>query len=287
MDYIFSIAGMRYLVTIEKEIEILERHLPFFAPMCRENEKEINGRIVFEEIPVLPAVPEDAILEQYRYYSPSEDDKTWFLYSMERPVYAYSDRRNAPGEIRIFLSPEGSQQIENTNVLMILMETETLLCQNGGLMMHGCIVKADQGGIMFTGPSGVGKSTQGKLWESYEGAEILNGDRSGLVKMDGEWHAWGLPFSGSSCIYINRSTPLKAIVLLEQGKENEIRRLSLREAMAGLYPQTHMHNWSRSYMEKGTGTLTELLFSVPVYKLRCRPDQEAVELVKKTVFPAR
>ena len=38
-------------------------------------------------------------------------------------------------------------------------------------------------------------------------------------------------------------------------------------------------------MERATQLLAELMDSVPIYRLSCLPDTEAVELVKNTLFP--
>ena len=51
----------------------------------------------------------------------------------------------------------------------------------GMLVLHSSYIVTRTGeGILFSGPSGIGKSTQAALWERFAGARTINGDR-GLV----------------------------------------------------------------------------------------------------------
>ena len=165
-----------------------------------------------------------------------------------------------------------------------LIGLETLLMRYGGLMLHAAFIRWQEKGILFTAPSGTGKSTQADLWEKYEGAEILNGDRAGLRCIEGHWTAFGLPLAGSSYIYRNESAPADTIVVLRQSPENRIRRLGPAEAFRYLYPEVTVHQWHRPWVEKASSMLLDLISHVPVWLLECRPDQGAVRLLKETIM---
>ena len=45
-----------------------------------------------------------------------------------------------------------------------------------------------------------------------------------------------------------------------------------------------MNTWNPAYMEKMADLLMDAASSIPIYHLACRPDQGAVDLVKKTLF---
>ena len=91
------------------------------------------------------------------------------------------------------------------NTKDILKNIEQVLNSYNTFLLHSSFIKWKDKAILFTAPSGTGKSTQADLWEKYENAEIINGDRSGIRKMDGKWTAYGLPIAGSSGIYKNIS----------------------------------------------------------------------------------
>ena len=100
-------------------------------------------------------------------------------------------------------------------------------------LLHTSFIKWQGKAILFTAPSGTGKSTQADLWRRIEGAEIINGDRAVLRKEGGIWKAWGLPYAGSSRIFRNESAPVGAIVVLRKNDRNELRRLRLPKHLNG------------------------------------------------------
>ena len=158
-----------------------------------------------------------------------------------------------------------------------------MLIRNQALLLHSSVVKLGEHTVLFSGPSGIGKSTQAKLWETYLGAEIVNGDRCVIRKKENDFWGSGSPWCGTSGIYSKEQAPIKGIFILKQASENSVRRLGI-EAFKALYPQCIVNTWDKSFMEQLTELLTGLLEAVPVYELACRPDQKAVELAYQTLF---
>lgn len=151
--------------------------------------------------------------------------------------------------------------------------------------VHASLVEVpDLGGVMFVGRSGVGKTTQAQLWRKHQGATIINGDKVFLTMEDGCAWAHGSPWCGSSFFRLNRSTPLRGIVVLEQAPENRIRRLSELEVMAQYVPHIFLPMWDEHLLDRVMDTVEQMLPTVPVFRLECRPDEEATALVRKAVF---
>ena len=65
-------------------------------------------------------------------------------------------------------------------------------------MLHGVLMEWQGKGIILTASSGTGKTTHARLWREYENALIINGDRVLIRKEEGQWYAFGTPWSGSS-----------------------------------------------------------------------------------------
>ena len=130
------------------------------------------------------------------------------------------------------------------------------------------------------GHSGVGKSTQASLWEKHAGAEIINGDRALLRKKEGKWHSYGYPCCGSSVICINRTLPLLAVVLLEQGEENRIEMLSMSQKIRIFLSGSEMYLWSTKEFDRVYEIAKALCQEILIIKLVCRQEQEAVTLLK-------
>ena len=157
------------------------------------------------------------------------------------------------------------------------MEAEHLICDAGGFLLHASWIDVGGKGILFTGPSGVGKSTQADLWNRYRGAEILNGDRAAVF---GD-HARGIPFRGSSGVGLNRKTQLAAIVYLTQAADTSLQRLTGAQAFRRLWEGCSVNIWNSVDMEKTTAAVMDTLTSVPVYHLACRKDLTAIEALEK------
>ena len=153
------------------------------------------------------------------------------------------------------------------------------------LIRDACVLHAsyvDIGGeaILFTGPSNIGKSTQAALWVRHAGAEIVNGDRTLLRKRDGKWHAFGYPCCGTSGICINRTLPLRAIVVLAQAPENRLELPTPAAGIRALVSATELYPWDRREFDLALRTAQEIAAEVPILKLSCRPDREAVQILR-------
>ena len=149
--------------------------------------------------------------------------------------------------------------------------------------MHSSFIKYKNKGILFTAPSGTGKSTQADLWNQYKKAEIINGDRSLIRRIDNKWRAYGVPFSGSSPYCKNDSVDLEAIVILRQGPENVIIKCDKATAIKKLLSESTVNYWNDKFVNKIMDLLTDLVDNIDVYILSCRKDQGAVELLAETI----
>ena len=152
------------------------------------------------------------------------------------------------------------------------------------LLLHASAVCHRGKAVLFTAASGVGKTTQAELWQKYRNAVILNGDKMFLTKDSGKITAWGSPWNGSSPYAENTGAEPAAIVVLEQGKENRIRKLSGMEVLQNLLPHIFFPNWDERCESAVPDLLNEILERTDVYLLRCLPDEDAVALTEKTIF---
>ena len=156
------------------------------------------------------------------------------------------------------------------------LEAEHLIARNGGFVFHCSYIEWNGRAILFTAPSGTGKSTQAELWKDLRGAEIINGDRAAVRIADGRVMAEGIPFSGSSAYCRSRSLPLAAVVYLGQAPVTSIRRMRGYESFARIWEGCSVNTWDREDVELVSAAVKRLAESVPVYHLPCTPDESAV-----------
>lgn len=152
------------------------------------------------------------------------------------------------------------------------------------IQMHSSLIDWQGHGLMFLGPSGIGKTTQAELWNKYRDALIINGDIVFVEETENAFLGWGTPWHGSSPYCENASVPVEALIVLKQAPKNSIRKLDGFEKVSEVSNSVFYPKWLENGMELCLETLDHLLSRVPVYMLCCRPDEEAVALAEKTVF---
>lgn len=164
-----------------------------------------------------------------------------------------------------------------------LIGAETLLLKHHAFLLHSSVVYKDGKAVLFSGPSGAGKSTQAALWEKHLDAKIVNGDRCIIMRKNHTFYGCGSPWAGTSGIYTDIMAPIAGIFLVTQAAVNRVERLGI-SAFPSLFGQTITNSWDQTFMQEMTLLFQQLLESVPVYRLFCRPDSEAAQLAYVTLF---
>ncbi len=157
---------------------------------------------------------------------------------------------------------------------------EGLLIRRGRICFHAACIRTELGGILFSGPSGIGKSTQARLWQDHRGAALINGDRPILQRSGEGFLAWGSPYAGSSKCYVNESVPITAMVFLSQAPENRIRRLKPNEAFRQIYSGLTMYSWDPEFTRLGCDLAIAMAQEIPCYSFGCRKDASAVDFLE-------
>lgn len=233
---------------------------------------KIDGKLVYENIIKFYETKDGFIHELY----PSPDINP---YAWVKPINKhYYEVRYLAGE---------EQYIDYSRNIIDIMNIEQVLNAYNAFILHSSFINWQNKAIIFSAPSGTGKSTQADLWGKYENAEIINGDRTGIRKIDGKWTAYGLPIAGSSGIYKNKKAEISHIIVLKQGKENKLTRLSPREAFVKLYSETLVHTWDKEFQENIINMITDVVQNVQIYQYECLPDKSAVDFLKDQIIKDR
>lgn len=277
-QYYLELLDLGVLLKTPKPIQISQSISPF---LCERPMGAVDCTISIQCSEMLPQPAQTALWHGPECYERREDGLWTFhcLKPYEKP-FAVTKLQRA-GDIQITVHPDFADYFSGTSGIFNRIGFENLLLQHKGLLLHASLIEYAHQGIAFTGPSGVGKSTQADLWQRCYGAEVLNGDRAALRKTDAGWFAYGSPHAGTSGIYRNEKAPLCAIVILRQADENRLRRVSTVEAMGYIWPEISARRWDRDFVADATSLCISLLEEVPVYLLECLPEESAAGLLKK------
>lgn len=154
------------------------------------------------------------------------------------------------------------------------------LLYHGGMMLHASAVAYGGRAYLFSGPSGIGKSTHTRLWRQIFGDEavVINDDKPALRFLDERWYAYGTPWCGKEGINVNTKVPLAGICFLEQGETNSISSLSAQDAIPRIIPQT-MYGFKRP--DKAQSLLERmdcLIRHIPICMMVNKADEECARM---------
>lgn len=154
-----------------------------------------------------------------------------------------------------------------------------------GIMLHSSAVELDGRAYLFSGPSGMGKSTHTRLWQQIFGsaAQIFNDDKPALRCIDGKWYAYGTPWCGKDGINQNKKVPLGGICFLKRGDTNKIRQMSAVEAIPKIIGQTQKKFWKAESLNFVLDNVEQLVTAIPIFELQNRPEPEAAYLSYETM----
>ncbi len=148
---------------------------------------------------------------------------------------------------------------------MIYRRIAYLLPRYDAFLLHGCAVGLDGRGYVFSGRSGVGKSTHVSLWlERFPEAKIINGDKPIIMKQNGQWLVCGSPWQGKENLGCPMSLPLQGICHLTRGETNTIaptKKVSDWLFNSVLLPE------EKEDSKRLFSLLNEMTASVPLYRM--------------------
>lgn len=284
MSYVFKfeIADILLEIYLEHPIKITGGFIPFLSENTTSKDKI---EIIIMDRDKLPEYSSEKLFKNIVFSVHEDKDsfiRTYFDHFEDDRVYAVGKIVSDTKEEIIYLRGYDKFFSESHNTFSHIA-LEELLIRHDAMMLHSSFIKTQFGGVLFSGPSGIGKSTQADLWECNENARIINGDKSILRKIDGNWKAYGSPYAGSSRYFVNESSDLAAIVVLGKSEKCSIKELDKAEAFRKLYSQMIINTWNSEYIIHISDMVEDLIKETKVYYLECTPDIFAVKLLYETL----
>ena len=173
-----------------------------------------------------------------------------------------------------------------TEFTYFLVPVGNALLSHNRCVFHGTAFLWNGKAYIFTGPSGAGKSTQYKNWRSlYRGeVKIINGDKPIIEKRDtGEFFVHPSPWRGKEGFGSLDSAKLSGFIYVEQAFGNKIQIIPPANSVEMIFRQIIHDSSTESLLKEASSMLNDLLMSVPVWKLECLADEDAVLLTRKAI----
>ena len=189
-----------------------------------------------------------------------------------------------PEELARQLPEFGSPSFAEYNLLMDRLAS--LLLPYGRCLFHGVALAVGDRAYLLTGPSGVGKTTQYRLWTQLygDGVRLICGDKPILeFREDGDILVHPSPWMGKERLPGGPAARLAGIVCLEQGPGNSIAPLPVSRAVVPLYTQFLYEPAAEAELRQTAAMLDRLLRAVPIWKLVNVGDEASARLTHDTL----
>ena len=278
-QYGLTIAGIPLRLVCDQELLWEEEFLPFRT----DGPARYTAR--FRQVEALPPIPaevwHEGLCDRVHPDGKGGYVRSFFDAPRSEEAYGVGTYDYPHGQISVDYLAGGARCVSEMQNSFYHIGLEALLRQEGKFCLHAACVETAGKALLFSGPSGRGKSTQADLWCHFRGAEMLNGDRPILGKQTDRFTAWGSPYAGSSRCYVNRSAPIAALVMLDSWGACQLRRLPLREAFRRIYQGLTMYSWDGSFSADALDFAVALAGSVPVYGYHCTAGEESVDYLEQ------
>lgn len=223
------------------------------------------------------SVRENDLLRETRFFKVYSDGlhEVWYYTFPDGQIYACC-REESEGHFSLHYLQDLKEYLAGNATLFYLSALEYRMIRKGDMILHSSYILDRNQAVLFTAPSGTGKSTQAHLWQDVRGSQIVNGDRALLQKGENGWYAGGWPMSGSSGISMPRLSPIKAVIVLSQSSRNLGHRLTAEEGFDALKKEIVLRPWNSADIALAGRQLSDFCTDIPIYAYACRKDPSAV-----------
>lgn len=275
------------IIEVAVPVWALHDNLQIF--LCYANRTDIYCEVVFENLYTKPLEKADVIIKTSGTAIYEHQGDIHIVYGDIHDIPYYIIARRDWSYVTMYVNPE-YRESENEQIVQSVKDgifaflrdiVTAALSQKQGLLIHSCTVEWQGKGLVFTAPTGTGKSTHAHLWQQQYNTPIIDGDVIACRVINDLPTVYGLPWCGTSGEFLNHSVPLGAVIFLEQAKENSIKKLDLAEAFTRLTARCFLLRWDAELTNQALNTVQNIIEKTDCYLLKCRPDLDAVELVKK------
>ena len=188
-------------------------------------------------------------------------------------VYEEKDSRH----IEVYYAKVNTEVLKIDTIFISCLSLERHFARRSCYILHCAFLAFKNKAILFSGPSGIGKSTHADLWcQHIPETHVVNGDRCLITRnSDGTYEANAWPVCGSSQICHKEHYPIHAVVFMGQSPQNQVRELSLMQRFQLLNMQLMVNHWNPEATRKAMDWMLTFCQQVPIKEYHCNMNPDA------------
>lgn len=210
-----------------------------------------------------------------------EDGYLVLFHQMKNVIEAYMTKDGS--YVRIYALMQQTEE-EKENLFHAIRLFYLYLAQRKGLYaIHSASILYQDKAWLFSGHSGMGKSTHTALWHEQIHTPYLNGDLNLIGEEDGKLKVYGMPWCGTSGIYTTKTQDLGGIVLLGRDSRDHLEELGVAEKIVRVMQRMISPAWTKEQMEVNLEFAERIAAKSQVYYLKCTKNPSAVAPIKSRI----
>ncbi len=276
----YYIGNQEFIIKSPEELPFLNWDRKFLMPvMPIETSHSVSIHLQDRQIPVSNTRKD---IDQIQYWIDEEIEyRSYGIYDSDGQE-AYVSSLSTDGRVDLYITKKRWALVKDTFDLWYYIHLEELLLRGNALILHSASIIYKGKAILFTAPSGTGKSTQTDLWHRYRHEVVhLNGDRTLLQWTADGWYACGYPTCGSSMRCEQTAVLIHGIAIVHRSILDEVVEISPLNRIMTVYSQCLVPNGSDTYVNFAMNLVEQLIASEKVVQLNCTMKESAVNALEK------
>ena len=186
--------------------------------------------------------------------------------------------------VRIYCKPVHTREVSDHLFHALRLFFLYLAQKKGRFAVHSASILYRSKAWLFSGHSGMGKSTHTALWHELFQTPYLNGDLNLIGSENGQLFVYGIPWCGTSGIFTTKQYPLGGIVLLGRHPERDlIEELSAPDKILRVMQRMISPAWTAELLNQNLSFASEIAAKVPVFHLSCTMRPSAAQAARDEI----
>ncbi len=269
------------IASIPVNIKVMDNSL--LLPRLKNYQKQVRAKYFIETVPVDTIVMEENVISVNDYKRIMEKDNARKVYTLNKNkevlVCVESSFDYTKVIVRIAKITRQIRMMEYIATGLVFFE---IAMKEGLFPLHASAIAYQNQAILFSAPSGVGKSTQAMLWQQEEAIRFINDDKP-LIELSNPIQIHGSPWCGKTMLQSNTSYPLTCILFIVQDNKDFVEEMTANEKIIHLIKNTHRSDnpvLQQAFLNK----VDQLIANARIARLHCTPTKNAVQVVKEYLY---